>query len=136
MPIVLAENEETESGIHYADRTGVSYQYPKRYRGLVREGERFVYYRGRKTKKNSRQPQVYFGFGLIGKTGPDSEAPGRMKCSIVDYTPFNSPLFFKSANGRHLEKGGSRRGYFQPGVRWISDEEYDGILGAASPTKG
>lgn len=47
MPLVLAENERSESGIRYADRTGVSYQFPRIYRGLLRPGERFVYYRGR-----------------------------------------------------------------------------------------
>ena len=48
MPLVLTQNELTESGHDYADRLGVEYEYPTRYRNLVRTGERFVYYRGRK----------------------------------------------------------------------------------------
>ncbi|HEY3916326.1 MAG TPA: hypothetical protein VGL83_00960 [Stellaceae bacterium] len=139
MPIVLAENEETESGIHYRDRTGVSYQYPKKYARMIREkyarmireGERFIYYRGRKTKQAKRQPQVYFGFGTIGQTGLDHDAPGRMKCAIFEYTAFNQPLFFKSPHGEYWEKGGIRRGYFQAGVRRISEEEFGRILSAA-----
>ena len=35
VPLIFAENEVTESGISYEDRTGVSYQYPSRYRLLI-----------------------------------------------------------------------------------------------------
>lgn len=61
MPLVLAENEATESGISCHDRTGVSYQFPKMYRRLIQPGERFVYYKGRKTLDGRRTPKVYFG---------------------------------------------------------------------------
>ena len=50
MPLVFAENEETESGITYEDRTGIAYQYPPMYQRMIRPGERFVYYKGRRTR--------------------------------------------------------------------------------------
>ena len=43
MPLVLTQNEATESGHAYADVLGESYEYPTRYRNRIREGERFVY---------------------------------------------------------------------------------------------
>jgi hypothetical protein len=45
MPIVLSTNEATASGHAYADITGAAYEYPRRYRRLITQGERFVYYR-------------------------------------------------------------------------------------------
>lgn len=66
MPLVFASNEETESGLSYDDRAGVSYEFPRMYRRLVVPGTRFLYYRGRRKVGGGRQPQVYFGSGLVG----------------------------------------------------------------------
>src|SRR5688500_9112137 len=110
MPLVFAENEATESGISYDDRTGISYQYPARYRRVIQPGERFVYYRGRRSKSGSRIPQVYFGCGVVGDISPDE---GRFLCEVLDYKPFAVPISFKDANGNYFESGASRRGYFQ-----------------------
>jgi hypothetical protein len=131
MPIVLAENEESESGIQYADHTGVSYQFPKIYRGLIKQGERFVYYRGRKKKGGGRQGQVYFGTGVIGEVRPDGNDVERLTCDIHDYRAFDPLVPFKQGKSAYLEAGGSRRGYFQRGVRAISDKEFAEILKAA-----
>ena len=129
MPLILASNDATESGISYDDRTGVSYEYPSRYRKIIVPGERFIYYRGRRRKDGGRQPQVYFGRGVIGTIGPSS-IPGRLVCQIVDFERFPRPVPFRGKNG-HLEPGGSRSGYYQPGVRPITDETYSEICGAS-----
>lgn len=131
MPLVLAENEATESGISYDDRTGVSYQYPRAYRRLIQAGERFVYYRGRKKLSGGRAPQVYFGTGVVGSTSEDARDPGRLVCEVLDYQPFTKPIPFKDSGGRYLENGGSRRRYFQRGVRRISDGEFQRVLSLA-----
>jgi hypothetical protein len=129
MPLIFAENEETESGIEYADQTGVQYQYPKRlYKNVIRAGERFIYYRGRKTKGKARAQQVYFGCGIVGKIKDDSADSGRLSCEILDYQPFAKPVPFKQGKSDYLENGGKRKGYFQRGVRKISDEEFQRIL--------
>ncbi len=134
MPLVFAENEASESGISYDDRTGISYQYPARYRRLIQIGERFVYYRGRRSKNGQRIPQVYFGSGVIGKTAVDGSGEERFVCEVLDYQPFVKPIAFKDANGRYLESGADRRGYFQPGVRTISEDDFRRIIEAAHVT--
>ena len=129
MPLVFAENELSESGIEYDDRTGVSYEFPRRYRQLIQPGERFVYYRGRKRKDNRRALQVYFGTGIVGDV---SEAQnGRLKCRIEKFRRFKQAVPFKQGKRDYLESGGLRRGYFQPGVRTISVSDFDRILAAS-----
>lgn len=131
MPLIFAENEETESGITYEDRTGVSYQYPRMYRRIIQPGERFVYYRGRRKRGGGRGPQVYFGTGVVGEIRRDPSAQGRFLCDILDYRPFQSPVRFKDENGGYYESGAERRGYFQRGVRVISEDDFSRILAAA-----
>lgn len=131
MPLIFAENEATESGISYDDRTGISYQYPGRYRGVIQSGERFVYYRGRRTKDGRRMPQVYFGSGVVGITFRDPNQPDRYICEVLDYRAFPAPVPFKNTLGEYLETGADRRGYFQPGVRAISEEDLRRIIEAA-----
>ena len=128
MPLVFAENEATESGISYEDRTGISYQYPSRYRRLIQPGERFVYYRGRRTKSGRRLPQIYFGTGVVGKVTRDPKASNRFNCEVLDYCQFPTPVSFKNERDEYLETGAHRRGYFQPGVRAISEEDFGYII--------
>src|SRR4051794_10323953 len=120
MPLVLAQNEATESGHQYADELGVAYEYPTRYQNVIQTGEPFVYYRGRRRADGGVQPQVYLGVGVVGQIGP-SNAPGRLICSIENYTPFHTPVPFRDSDG-YLEPIGSvpadRAGlYFRQGVR-------------------
>jgi hypothetical protein len=128
VPLVFAESEETESGIKYADKTGIIYEFPRAYRRLIQPGELFVYYRGRKRSKGGRQPQVYFGTGVVGEVGPAPDESRRLVCGIVDYRSFVDPVPFKTAAAGYLEFSGARRGYFQQGVRTISVEEFENIL--------
>jgi hypothetical protein len=119
-------NEASESNLAYEDLPYVSYEYPVRYRRIVVPGTPFVYYRGRRTRRGGRQPQVYLGTGLIGDVRPSSRT-GRLICEIVEGEPFPAPLYFKDDQGFPLEPGGSRRGYYQPGVRDV-DEATFGLI--------
>jgi hypothetical protein len=131
MPLVFAENEVTASGIGYADRTGISYEYPRRYRHTIRSGECFAYYRGRRRHGGGSTPPVYFGTGIVGRIFPAEDNSDRLVCEILDYQPFALPLPFKDSSGEYFETEGRRRGYFQPGVRKISEDEFERIVGAA-----
>jgi hypothetical protein len=128
--LVLAMNDSSESSIEYADVAYESYEYPARYRKRIQSGRRFVYCRGRRKPGGGRQPQVYLGAGIIGDIG-ESNTPGRLVCQILDPEKFLVPLPFKDEHGVHLEPGGSRSGYFQPGVREIPEEAYQRILALA-----
>ena len=123
-PIVLASNRTTASGHIYADRTGISYEYPTRYRGLVLPGARFVYYRSREHDA----PPGYFGAGVIGGVRTSHSDPSRLECSILDFRPFDRLVAFKDSAGNYLEAHGDRRGYYQVGVRRITDAELSSIL--------
>lgn len=133
MPLIFAQNEITESDFNYADVTGVQYQYPKRmYKNIIQPGERFIYYRGRRTSHSTHSPQVYFGTGIVGDIHTDSGDTSRLICDILDYKPFDTPIPFKLDSDDYLEMGGVRKGYYQSGVRRISEEEFQRILSLAN----
>jgi hypothetical protein len=75
VPLVLTQNESTESGHTYADELGVEYEYPTLYTNRIRTGAPFVYYRGRRKAEGGLQPQVYLGVGVVGEIRP-SPRPG------------------------------------------------------------
>jgi hypothetical protein len=81
-------------------------------------------------------PQVYFGAGIVGATAPDLNRPDRSICEILDYRAFSAPVPFKDAGGNYLETGAGRRGYFQPGVRVISCEDFGRIIAASEMNEG
>jgi hypothetical protein len=136
MPLVLTQNDATVEGHDYRDVLGVSYEYPTRYRSLIRSGERFVYYRGRRTSVGPDQPQAYFGAGIIGTITP---APnGRLRCSIEDYRPFSEPLPFRHGED-YYEKRAAGRGsqtglHFRQGARALTEAEYSAIIRDAGDT--
>jgi hypothetical protein len=133
MCLVLAMNEASEADITYEDVPFVSYEYPTRYRKRIREGTRFVYYRGRRRVGGGRQPQVYLGTGVVGEIRP-SRNPDRLVCEVLDGDRFPEPVPFKDEDGNYLEPGGSRSGYYQQGVRKITEEAFSAIIarGAAA----
>lgn len=137
MCLVFAMNEASEADIEYEDVPYVSYEYPTRYRRRVTSGTRFIYYRGRRRSEGGRQPQVYLGTGIVGEIRP-SRVENRLVCEVLDGTTFPEPVSFKDENGRHLEPGGATRGYYQPGVRKISESVYLEIVSRANvePTAG
>jgi hypothetical protein len=133
MPLVLTQNDATVEGHSYHDVFGVSYEYPTRYRNLIRTGERFVYYRGRRTTAGPVQTQAYLGVGIIGaiRAAPD----GRLECDIEDFRQFSDPLPFRHGDDYYEMAAagrGSRTGlYFRQGVRTLSEDEYSAIVRAA-----
>jgi hypothetical protein len=139
VPLVLTQNEVTESGHEYDDVLGRRYEYPRRYEALIRPGERFVYYRGRRRADGGTRPQAYLGVGLIGMVR-ESPRRGRFICEIDQYTPFPIPVFFRP-EGEYLEPGakayGSRAGLsFRTGVRPVDDHVLSAIVGQAERIAG
>lgn len=137
MPLVLTQNEATQSGHEYADELGVEYEYPRMYRNLIREGEPFVYYRGRQRAGGGVRPQAYLGTGVVGAIRP-SDTLGRLVCAVRDVEMFTTPVPFK-IDGTHLEPLGSIPAsnagrYFQRGVRRIDDVTFGRILTVAAVT--
>jgi uncharacterized protein DUF3883 len=130
MPLVLAMNEASESGISYDDVPYVSYEYPRSYRRRLTEGAAFVYYRGRKKAAGGRHVPAYLGTGIVGSVRPSGNSD-RLVCQVLDGTPFSEPVPFKTDDGKYLEPGGSRAGYYVQGVRAISDEAFVDILARA-----
>lgn len=135
MPLVLTQNEVTESGHDYADVLGTTYEFPSRYLGLVEEGEAFVYYRGRRKKGKGNYVPAYLGKGTIGRV-QESSTPGRLTCRIEDYVAFAEPVAFRR-DDKYLEGSAPPRGrltglYFRPGVRRIDELTYRRIC--ASPS--
>ena len=94
MPLVFTQNEVTLSGHLYADVIGETYEFPSRYLRLIRSGEQFLYYRGRR-RKAGRGNQEYFGCGIVAEVFPSGD---RYQCSIADYHPFDPPVPFKSGD--------------------------------------
>jgi hypothetical protein len=140
MPLVFAQNEVNLSDISYADVLGEAYEFPAQYHSLIRPGEQFVYYRGRRRADGRSQIPVYFGCGIVHHVFPVGH--DRYQCSITDFCPFEPTVPFKdgdryrepAANGRPPKAIGF---YFEPGVRPLDQESFDAIceagLSAASP---
>jgi hypothetical protein len=134
--LVLSQNEATESGHEYADVLGVCYEYPRRFRNIIRSGEPFVYYRGRRRASGGHQPQTYLGVGIVGQIAIGSPE-ALLTCRIEDYRPFPEPLPFKEG-AAYLEPSAARYGsraglYFRQGVRTIDDETFAHIVDLGGP---
>lgn len=132
MPLVLTQNELTESGHDYGDVLGEVYEYPRRYRNLIHTGERFVYYRGRRRASGGDQPQAYIATGVVGRITEVSG--GLFQCTIERFRAFGRPVSFK-VGGRYREPGAEKFGpkaglYFRQGVRPISHETFASIVSA------
>ena len=97
MPLILTQNEATESGHAYADVLGQSYEYPPRYRNQIQTGEQFVYYRGSAYERRRPATAGLPRCRLIGAITP-AAATGRLTCEIEDFLPFPEPLPFKDGN--------------------------------------
>lgn len=135
LPLVLVENEATYGGQydHWLDQTGVQYQYPNQYRGRIRPGRPFVYYRGVRRAGGGRGEAEYFGAGRIGAVWRDESVPetvpkNRWKwyCQIEDYRSFQSPVPAKY-EGRYFEDISHSMGW-RTAVRELSQEVFDRIL--------
>lgn len=112
MPIVFAINEKSASGHQYNDKLGLSYEYPKLYRKIIQQGERFVYYRGGLTRSGARITPVYLGIGVVGVIAQSRGTPDCLTCEVGEYHSFAVPVPFKSSDGIPLEPGGTAGGLY------------------------
>lgn len=132
MPLVFAHNEVNLSDGSYADILGERYEYPRSYRNLIQPGERFVYYRGGRRRKGTRQTPVYLGTGIVGKVTQVNNT--LFRCTIENFAPFKQPVPFKNVDGKYFEPEANNRKavgfYFQTGVRQIDENAYQAIVKA------
>jgi hypothetical protein len=129
--IVLVENEVTEGGRYddWKDATGERYHFPNQYRGLVRSGAQFVYYRGVRRRESKRGTPEYFGAGVVGDVWRDQDVPleapkshWKWFAEICDYAPFLNPVPAKS-DGRSVERIAQNR--WGVGVRRIERSQFE-----------
>lgn len=130
MYTVIVENDVSE----WDDRTGVHYQFPKRYLELLIPGTKVIYYKGKlkdKTFANKRlsaEPH-YFGCAVIKSVYP---APGSDKdfyAEICEYRPFKKAVIAK-VDGKYLEIIPANRvtNFWRDGVRKTDQVVYEMIL--------
>ena len=84
------------------DSTGERYHYPNSYKNKIREGRRFIYYKGSRRLDGTKMTPEYFGWGVIGEIYPDPESKDLKKksdhrwiCGIAEYSPFKKSVPFK-----------------------------------------
>lgn len=128
MPLIFATGAPTASGHAYEDIYGVQYEFPTQYSGMVVEGERFVYYRGRRGAVRGGG-SVYLGDGIVGKSRA-SRNPGKRVVSLHDVTTFAEPLSFKAPDGTYWETGSTSASNWTSGVRRTTDEVFERIIEA------
>ena len=137
--LVLTAQEETSGGEYdfWADREGVQYHFPNKYRNLVKSGLPFVYYRGVRRMGGKRGEPEYYGVGRVGDVWLDEEHPAdraqdrRWFCAIEDYREFEVPVPWKRG-GSALEK--IRLNQFRDGVRSLPIETFERICALADVT--
>jgi len=129
LPVVFATDAPTASGHKYNDVLGKQYEFPLVYRTLVTPGDSFVYYRGSRGSKDGRA--VYFGLGVIGALR-ESSSPEQLIVEVHDIELFDEPVLAKTADGTYLETASARGTNWSNGVRRISGEVLERILGAVA----
>jgi hypothetical protein len=116
---------------------GELYVYPRsRYGDLLRTGERFVYYRGRRGTRPGDLAHAYLGVGVIGPLGASDPEMGTAE--IRNCRLFDRPLYFKDAAGNYYEdvprQAGSTTGTYFRGrsVRPVGEDAFRRIMEAAT----
>lgn len=134
MPIVLVQNERTVGGAydHWNDIEGVRYQFPNKYRKLIRQGSNFVYYRGKRRQGGEQGIPEYFGCGVIGTIWRDESVPEtrprqewRWYCQIINHVTFSHPVSARQQDG-HIEQ--VEMNQWRDAVRNLPREAYNQIL--------
>lgn len=133
--VIITENDESQ----WDDKTGLSYNYPSKYRRILTPGTRAIYYKGKLRNKSfentrlSNEPH-YFGVALIGDHYLDKSASKKeYHCDILNYQPFESAVPFR-VNGEYIESipESKKSNYWRDGVREVTKETFDKILELAS----
>lgn len=128
MPVIFVTDAPTLWGSDYADIVGVQYEFPTRYRNLVAEGDRFLYYRG---SRGAALGVGYFGEGVVGKIASGSR-PDHLLAAVHDVTLYAEPVTIKDAVGNYRETGSTTGTNWANGVRRIDDERFNDIALAAA----
>lgn len=123
MPVVFATDAPTLWESSYADIVGVQYEFPARYKNLVAEGDRFLYYRG---SRGAAQGVGYFGQGIVGKIGLGMR-PDHLLAALHDVSLYGDPIPIKDDAGNYLETGSTTGTNWANGVRRIDDTRFDSI---------
>lgn len=134
MYTVIVENDVSE----WDDRTGVHYQFPKRYLELLTPGTKVIYYKGKlkdKTFANKRlsgEPH-YFGSAVIKCVYPANGSDKALYAELCDFRPFKKAVLAKN-NGGYLEIIPENRvsNFWRDGVRKTNKEVYEAILTEAN----
>lgn len=133
--VIIAENDESQ----WDDKTGISYNYPSKYSGILLPGTKVIYYKGKLKDKRfedirlSNDPH-YFGVAIIGDNYLDKNASKKeYYCDILTYQPFDEAVPFK-INGDYIEPipESKKSNYWRDGVREVTKETFDKILALAS----
>lgn len=127
MPLIFGTEAPTLWDSDYADITGIQYEFPDRYRGAVKPGERFIYYRGARSGASG-----YFGDGVVGDIRPSSKS-AHLIALVHDVVLYDDLVRIKDGSGNYLETGSTRGTNWANGVRSISDETFEVITGSAVP---
>ena len=131
MPLVFVTDAPTLWESNYADVVGVQYEFPVRYRNLVVEGDRFLYYRG---SRGAALGVGYFGQGVVGKIGSGVRAD-HLLAAVHDVSLYAEPIAIKDSDGNYLETGSTTGTNWANGVRRIDDVRFDSIAQLAASQK-
>lgn len=128
MPLIFATGAPTLWDSDYADIVGVQYEFPDRYRNLVAEGDRFLYYRG---SRGAKLGSGYFGEGIVGRIA-SSAKPDHLIAKVHDVELFGDVVSIRDAGGNYFETGTTAGTNWANGVRRLQDSRYDAVISAAS----
>lgn len=131
MPLVFVTDAPTLWESEYADITGVQYEFPARYRDLVAEGDRFVYYRG---SRGAALGAGYFGEGIVGKV-IDSDRPNHLLAAVHDVALFAQVVPIRDPTSNYYETGSQTGTNWANGVRRVSDIRFNTILDTADTSE-
>ena len=128
---VITQNDESK----WDDLKGEIYNYPSRYKSVLANGCRIIYYKGKMTNPSFLPYRLsaeahYFGIGVIGDSiiDPDSSKKDRF-CEILEYQEFNEAVPINIGE-EYLEAipYSKRNNYWRFGVREISKAIFEKII--------
>jgi predicted HNH restriction endonuclease len=127
----ITENDTSQ----WSDDTGVLYHFPKRYAGLLQQGTKVIYYKGKMKDAKYEAGRLstlphYFGTATIGKIYPDPGSDkGDLFATIDAYVRFAQPVAIKQEDA-YIEQIPAHRigNYWRDGVRESDAQTFNRIL--------
>lgn len=133
---IITDNEIRVSGYTYDNLVGSHYTFPHKYKSWLKAGTNVIYYKSKEqpneTTKRLTHKAHYFGVArvesvhYIGKQGNNK----MYVAHIIDYHPFDKPVFFRLQDGSHYEYDTTDwdKQSWRNGVRKIDKIVYDRII--------